>query len=74
MNKLIIPFVLLMVLLNTSNHTSVPPTVEARSRLSIEVEIDGTKVRDDFREAILSFADEDTPADSIYMPNWLIED
>ena len=72
MKKIIITFAILVlagsIYLN-SNETTFKPVSPANIEKKLSKHEDIFK--NDLREAILSFADETTPADSLYMPDFL---
>jgi hypothetical protein len=72
MKKRLINFsALVMILISLSFSNKKTLSSENINNIKIDMQRDGTIVKNDFKESILSFANEERPVDSLYMPEWI---
>jgi len=67
MNKIIIATILgISIILLSSNF------IDPHKKVSAGIISNGDQFKKDMLESLLEFVDEDTPIDSLYIPEWLI--
>jgi len=67
MQKFILLFIIPLTILTCS-----PKQVLEEVNMTEQMDVDGTRVKEDFKEAIMEFS-ELVPEDSLYIPDWLNE-
>ena len=67
MKKIIIAVILGISAILLSNNFIVP-----KKEVPVKIISDEDRFKKDILESILEFVDEDTPIDSLYIPEWLI--